>query len=151
MFFFYEPCKTLFKKKKRGGDCPFGPSTNSCTVLLKILCICLINGALRLISPWGEIQIPQHSAAELVYYCTLLTGYQQGCSCDSQDASQPLQHLPPSFMTKTVQSHAFVLGWLNPRPLFFMGSRLGNWAVLNELSCWLKFGFMQLNLRPGRH
>lgn len=156
MFFFYEPCKTwLKKKKKKRGGCRFGHSTNSCTVSLKVLCISLINGALWLISPRGQIGIPQHHAAKLVWYCTFLTGYQQGCSPGSQDAS----HRPPPasisplrfFPAKSVQPRAFVLGRLNPRPLFFVGSCSGNRAVLNELSRWLKFGFMQLNLRPGRH
>lgn len=140
--------------KKKWGGCQFGPSTNSCTVLLKVLCISLINGALWLISPRGQIRIPQHRAAKLVWYCTFLTGYQQGCSSSSQDASHPLPPASPPlrfFPAKSVQSCAFVLGWLNPRPLFFVGSCSGNRAVLNELSRWLKFGFMQLNLRPGRH
>lgn len=93
MFFFYEPCKTRLKKK--WGGCQFGPSTNSCTVLLKVLCIPLINGAPWLISPWGQIRIPQHHAAKLVWYCTFLTGYQQGCSSGSQDASHPLPSASP--------------------------------------------------------
>lgn len=90
--------------KKEWGGCQFGPSTNSCTVLLKVLCISLINGVLWLISLRGQIWISQHHAAKLVWYRTFLTGYQQGCSSGSQDASHPLRHLPPPVLSGKICS-----------------------------------------------
>lgn len=57
-----------------------------------------------LLAPGDRSESPSTAAAKLVWYCTFLTGYQQGCSSHSQDASHPLQLLPPVILSGKIRS-----------------------------------------------
>lgn len=112
-FFFCWSCKTWLEKKIqkkiKWGGCQCGPSTSNCTVLLKVLCIFLINGMLWVIGPRGQIWIPYHQRAGLGRCWPFIAGYQQRCprcpttlptpSLWPNSFCQNLPRLPPLFST----------------------------------------------------